>query len=76
MQVKELFNEVDVELTSVLHKHKWSLNKLSTEALRGVVYELLASIGVDTRYSCFHNDPLKHLRSKRCELIYERQGNS
>ena len=50
-QVKELCNQVDIEPTSTLHKCKCSLNKLSAETLRGVAYELLASIGADARHS-------------------------
>ena len=68
MQVKELHNQEDIEAKRVLHKHKNSLNKVSAETLRGVAHELLASIGADTRHSCFHNDPLKHPRSRRCKL--------
>ena len=68
MQVKKLCDQVDIEQTSMLHTHKNSLNKVNTETLRGVVQELLTSIGVDTRHSRFYNDPSKYSRSRRCEL--------
>ena len=66
--MKELHNQVDIEPTSILHKHKDSVNKVSIKTLRGVACELLTSIGVDTRHSHFHNDPLKHPRSRRYKL--------
>ena len=63
-----MFNQEDIELTSILHKWKNSSNKVSAETLRGIAHELLASIGADARHSRFNNYPLKHMRSRRCEL--------
>jgi len=68
VQVKELCNSADIEPASVLHQHKNRLNKVSTGTLRGIVHELLATVGIETRNSSFHNDLLKHPRSKRCDL--------
>ena len=68
VQVKELYNSADIEPASVLHQYKNRLNKVSTGTLRGIVYELLATVGIETRNSSFHNDLLKHPRSKRCDL--------
>ena len=68
MQVKELCDSVDIELTSVLYQHKNRLNKASTGTLRGIAYELLATVSIETGDSSFYNDPLKHPRSKRREL--------
>ena len=66
--MKELYDSVDIELTSVLYQHKNRLNKASTGTLREIAHELLAMVGIETGDSSFHNDPLKHLRSKRREL--------
>ena len=68
MHVKELRDSVEIEPTSVLHQHRNRLSKVSTGTLRGIAHELLATVGIETGDSSFHNDLLKHPRSKRREL--------
>ena len=59
---------MDVSATSVLHQHKHRLNKVSTEMLRGIAYELLSILGVDSQRTHFHNDLHKNPKDRRQEL--------
>ena len=68
MHVKKLCDSADIEPTSVLHQCRNRLNKVSAGTLRGIACELLATVGIETGDSSFHNDLLKHPRSKRREL--------
>ena len=62
-QVKELYNQVPINNTSVLHQYKNKLNKVNTETLRGIAYELLSHIGINSYHTLFHNDIRKILSS-------------
>ena len=68
-QVAELYREVDINNTSVLHQYKNKLHKVNTETLRGIVYELLSYLGIDSHYTLFHNDIYKAPGSKRRDLM-------
>ena len=67
-QVKELYNQVNLSATSVLHQHKHRLNKVSTETLRGIACELLSILGVDSQRTYFHTDLHKSPKDRRQEL--------
>ena len=55
-QVRVLFNQTDIEISSVLSQYKHRLHRLSTETLRGVAYQLLSELGVDSSNTPFHTD--------------------
>ena len=67
-QVAALYNEVDIYDSSVLHQYKNKLHKVNTETLRGIAYELLSHLGIDSYHTPFHNDIYKALDSKRRDL--------
>ena len=55
-QVRLLFQQADVEVSNVLHQYKHRLHCLSTETLRGIAYQLLSDLGVDSTATPFHTD--------------------
>ena len=67
-QVKELYNQVPINNTSVLHQYKNKLNKVNTEILRGIAYELLLHMGINSYHTLFHNDIHKTPSSQRTDL--------
>ena len=67
-QVRELYREVDINNTSVLHQYKNNLHKVNTDTLQGIAYELLSYLGIDCHHTPFHNDIYKVLGSKRRDL--------
>ena len=67
-QVKELYNQVSINNTSILHQYKNKLNKVNTEILRGIAYELLSHIGINSHHTPFHNDIHKTPSSQRRDL--------
>ena len=67
-QVAVLYNEVDIYDSSVLHQYKNKLNKVNTETLRGIAYELLLYIGINSHHTSFHNDICKTPSSQRKDL--------
>ena len=68
-QVKELYNQVPINNTSILHQYKNKLNKVNTKILRGIAYELLSHLGINSHYTLFYNDIYKTLASQRRDLI-------
>ena len=75
-QVKELYNHVPINNTSILHQYKNKLNKVNTEILRGIVYKLLLYIGINSHHTLFNNNIRKTPSSQRRDLtpsiIYQR----
>ena len=67
-QVAALYSEVDIYNSSVLHQYKNKLYIVNTETLRGIAYELLSHLGIDSYYTLFHNDIYKAPGSKRRDL--------
>ena len=67
-QVKELYNQVPINNTSILHQYKNKLNKVNTETLRGIAYELLSHIGINSHHTPFHNNIRKTPSSQRRDL--------
>ena len=68
-QVEELYCKVNINNTSVLHQYKNKLNKVNTETLRGIAYELLSHLGINSHHTLFYNDIYKTLASQRRDLI-------
>ena len=62
-QVKELYNHIPINNTSILHQYKNKLNKVNTKTLRGIAYTLLLHIGINSYHTPFHNDIYKILSS-------------
>ena len=67
-QAKELYNQVSLNAANVLHQCKHRLNKVSTETLRGIAYELLSILGVDSQRTYFHTNLHKSPKDRRQEL--------
>ena len=63
MQVSKLFTQVEINASSVLQQYKHRLNSLSTDTLRGVVYQLLSNLNVDSHQTPFHNDIMRNKTS-------------
>ena len=55
-QVKQLYQQVDINTSSVLYQYKYKLNNTSTETLRGIAYELLSTLNIDSQQTPFHSD--------------------
>ena len=55
-QVRLLFHHTDISISPVLHQYKYRLHSLPTETLRGVAYQLLSDLGIDSTNTPFHND--------------------
>ena len=68
-QVAALYHEVDINNTSVLHQYKNKLHKVNTKTLRGIAYELLSLLGIDSYHTLFHNDIYKAPGSNRRDLM-------
>ena len=67
-QVADLYSEININNTSVLHQHKNKLYKVNTETLRGIAHELLSHLGINSHHTPFHNDIRKTLSSQRRDL--------
>ena len=67
---------MNLNTTNVLHQHKHRLNKVSTETLKGIAYELLSILGVDSQRTYFYTDIHKSPKDRRQELnpgmLYQR----
>ena len=59
---------MDLNAANVLHQYEYRLNKVSTETLRGIAYELLSILRVDSQRSFFHADLHKRPKDQRQEL--------
>ena len=68
-QVAELYYEIDINNTSVLHQYKNKLHKVNTETLQGIAYELLSYLGINSYYTLFNNNIYKTLASQRRDLM-------
>ena len=71
MQVSKLFTQVEINVLSVLQQYKHRLNSLSTYTLRGVVYQLLSNLNVNSHQTLFHNDIIRNKTSTWRELTPE-----
>ena len=71
VQVSKLFTQVEINASSVLLQYKHRLNSLPTETLRGVAYQLLSNLNVDSHQTPFHNDILRTKTSTWRELTPE-----
>ena len=60
LEVRMLFTQVEISASSVLQQYKHRLNSLSTKTLRGIAYQLLSNLNVDSHQTLFHNDILKN----------------
>ena len=58
-RVAELYHEVVINNTSVLHQYKNKLHKVNTETLQGIAYELLLYLDIDSYHTSFYNDIYK-----------------
>ena len=47
-QVKELYYQSDISLSSVLNQYKHRLSKVNTETLRGIVYEFMLTMNANS----------------------------
>ena len=68
VQVKTLFSQVVINNRNVLHQCKHRLRYLSTETLRGIAYQLLADLNVDSHIAPFHADAIKNCKRPWREL--------
>ena len=50
----------------MIQQHRHELNKVSTETLRGITYELLSHLNVDSQQTPFHND-----LHRKCNLFWD-----
>ena len=71
VQVNKLFTQVEINASSVLLQYKHRLNSLPTETLRGVAYQLLSNLNIDSHQTLFHNDILRNKTSTWKELTPE-----
>ena len=71
VQVSKLFTQVEINASSMLLQYKHRLNSLPTEKLRGVAYQLLSNLNVDSHQTPFHNDILRNKISTQRELTPE-----
>ena len=71
VQVSKLFTQVEINASSVLLQYKHRLNSLPTETLRGIAYQLLSNLNVDSHQTPFHNDILRNKTSTWRELTPE-----
>ena len=55
-QVQLLCNQVDIDYSSVLHQYKYCLNRLPTNTLQGIAYQILTNLHVDSQHTPFHNN--------------------
>ena len=55
-QVNQLYLQSDISPSSVIRQHKCKLNKVNAEILRGIAYELLSTMNVDSSQTLFHSD--------------------
>ena len=67
-QVKQLYQQLDISPSSVLHQYKYKLNNINTETLRGIAYKLLSTMNVDSSQTLFHSDLRRSPYSTRREL--------
>ena len=56
LQVKQLYNLVEIEETNAAQQCRYKLNKNSFETLRGIAYELLSQLNVDSQQTPYHNN--------------------
>ena len=66
-----LFTQVEISVSSVLQQYKHRLNSLSTDTLRGVAYQLLFNLNVDSHQTPFHNNIMRNKTSTWRELTPE-----
>ena len=55
-QVKLLFSQVEIRISSPLYLCKYKLNHISMKTLRDKAYELLLGINVNIHQITFHNN--------------------
>ena len=55
-QVRILFNQAEIDASSILHQYEHRLHRLSADTLRGIVHQLLSDLGADGSTTPFHND--------------------
>ena len=67
-QVKQLYQQADINTSSVLYQYEHKLNKASTETLRGAACKLLSTMNVDSQQTPFHSDICNPRSSQRREL--------
>ena len=67
-QVKQIYLQSDISPSSVLHQYQYKLNKVNTETLRGIAYELLSTMNVDSSQTLFHSDLRRSPSNVRREL--------
>ena len=70
-QVQVLFNNTEIESSSVLQQYRHHLHRLPTETLRGVAYQLLSDLNIDSYDTPFHNDIKKNCKSPWRDLTPE-----
>ena len=70
-QVQVLFNNTEIESSSVLQQYRHRLHRLPTETLRGVAYQLLSDLNIDSHDTPFHNDIKKNCKSPWRDLTPE-----
>ena len=63
-----LFGQVEISASSPLYQYKHKLNHISTETLRGIAYELLSGMNVDSYLTPFHNNLKRQNRGIRRDL--------
>ena len=63
VQVSKLLTQVEINTSSVLQQYKYRLNSLSTDTLKGVAYQLLSDLNVNSHQTPFHNDIMKNKTS-------------
>ena len=68
VQIKTLFSQVAINDRNALHQYKHRLHYLSTETLRGIAYQLLADLNVDSHIALFHADTIKNCKRPWREL--------
>ena len=71
IQVSKLFTQVEINASSVLQQYKHRLHSLSTDILRGIAYQLLSDLNVNSHQTPFYNDIMKNKTSTWRELTPE-----
>ena len=67
-QVEELYRKVSINNTSILHQHKNNLHKVNTKTLRGIAYELLSHLGINSYHTLLYNNIYRTPASQRRNL--------
>ena len=62
-QMHFLFDQTEIESSSVLQQCMHRLNRLSAETLQGAVYQLLSDLNIDGLNAPFHKDIQKNRKS-------------